>query len=43
MRNFSKLFGAWIARYDAAKAARSTSAMQADWFNRFQGAKTCNR
>jgi hypothetical protein len=39
MHNLSKLFGAWIARHDAAKAARSTSAMQADWFNRFQGAR----
>lgn len=37
--SLSKILGAWIARHDAAKAKHSTSAMQADWFNRYQGAR----
>lgn len=39
MHNLSKILGAWIAQHDAAKAARSTSAKQAVWFNRYQEAR----
>lgn len=31
--------GIWMRRHDAAKAAQSTSAKQADWFGRYQGAR----